>query len=275
MMNAKSYVEHLFTILSNCYALDNPLFVSPFEKRNLEGYCPQPLSYDICKAFIYHIEYLYIQDRTKYLWYIQIMRREHPLINPIIKEMSCIYFHARKMKGYVNDLLDILHKVHDRIHTFDVHMKIRNSFYEASRFLGSLSNQLSFRTEKVQRDHSLVMFVHHFNHQMIERVLSECFQDIYILDYILHHIHDCVKNGSTFVLLKSIFQRKNMEIQDPESWHIIVYDKHDNPLLLSHPLLPHPDDFVHNTKGEHWFGNRGSNHVHSILNSSLFPLQHA
>jgi hypothetical protein len=244
--------------------------VSPFEKANLEGYCPQPLSYDICKAFIYHIEYLYIHDRTKYLWYVQIMRREHPLINPIVKEISGIYCHARKLKGYVNEFLDIFQKFNSKIHTFDVHMKIRNSFYEASKFLENISDQLSFRTEKVQRDHSLVMFVHHFNHQMIERVLFDCFQDIYILDYMLHHTHDYVMNGSTFVLLKNIFKRKNMEIQDPESWHIILYDKHDNPLLLSHPLLPHPDDFVYNTKGEDWFGKRESNGINSYHSPSQF-----
>ena len=260
-MNAKTYVEHLFTILSKCYALDNPLFVSPFEKINLDGYIPQPLSYEICKALIHHIEYLYIHDRTTYLWYVQIMRREHPLINPIIKEISCILCHARKIKGYVCEFLDILQKFDDRLHTTDVHMKIRNSFYEASRYLEKISDEIYFCTEKVYRDHSLIMFVHHFNHQMIEKIISDCFQDIYVLDYILHNKHIPVMNGTTLILLKNMFQRKNNEIQDPSLWNIILYDKHDNPLLLSHPLLPHPDDFVHNTKGEDWFGNRIDNDI--------------
>lgn len=112
---------------------------------------------------------------------------------------------------------------------------------------------LAFMKQKLEalRCNDLIYTTYIFNVQVkfkmdttfIYDVCSDFFQDIYMLEYLVHNPDTQSKDWTSITILETLYYQKYKEIMNPSQWTILIYDSKNNPYLLSHPLLPHPEDF--------------------------------
>jgi hypothetical protein len=123
-----------------------------------------------------------------------------------------------------------------------IHDKIYNSSYEIILFIDNIIQEIESMQKCLK---NLVYYLplprSNYNQLYID-VFYSCFQDIYALDYIIKNPPaNYFSFGNIYKILDMIYLLKMKEIEDEEKWMKITSD--DSDILLSHPLLPYPDDF--------------------------------
>lgn len=193
---------------------------------------PMPLSLDVCQDFVLFFKEL--EDRQLYEQYLNLIKSKESN-NFHVLEMKRIIKHILKLQDMLTQIKDIctILSCDDMIDN-----KIRNSLYECSEFINLYMYELSY---SVSRDH--MDFLNHEEDTMFFlEILSNCFLDIYALEYIVHQTKFyCFRN-----YLEILYENQLESIKDDENWEVMMICD-DKPSLLSHIYLPHPDDFKYIT----------------------------
>lgn len=286
MNNATQYIEYLFAHLLKCYPFQNdddnqPTSPSiPIDYWKVEDIQTQRMTMEICTAHVAHVHQMCETNPGMYKWYIQILRREHPLMNLVVHEISRIHCHARKIYRIANEMAIFLSinrngliyakesTSSSSVEYADNSMignasKVLPSLDEATEFVCRVRDRLTL-TKKVENDHSLLMFVHAYETETIQDIFADCFQDIYVLEFLVWRPYSNLPGWASVHLLKTIYTTKYRDIQDPMKWEVILCDDMDEkkPRLLAHPLLPHPEDLIYAEAPLHKRPKRRVHHHH-------------
>jgi hypothetical protein len=189
---------------------------------------PIPLSLDLCKDFVSFFKEL---DRKNLRDDYDSLLLHKSFSNIYVIEFMRIIKHIQKLHDMLRQLHDICFVI---ILTTELDEKTRNSFYECCVFFKDYANicELPLDNSKYySNEQEETMF--------FLEVLSECFLDIYALEYLVKHerTYYCFRD-----YIQIIYENQLKSINNTDSWEVMMICE-DKPTLMSHIYLPHPDDF--------------------------------
>lgn len=251
-LESEEYVESLFSHLLKYFPFQKQSTAAGQPPPIFTNYCtdvsdifiPKPLSLEICTCLNKHIHHLYETDPVKYRWHVDTIRQQHPLTNPIVCEISRILCHAKKFYATANELAILVELNIPALEKVGVPAKVDHSLREALLFLTKLRDQLVVE-KRIDIDHRLLFFVHEYDIDLMNRTFSECFQDIYALEFLIYDSVIPLPHWSSVMFMRNLYEQKYKQIQDLCTWNVLIENRRQEPLLLSHPLLPHPSDFMY------------------------------
>jgi hypothetical protein len=130
-----------------------------------------------------------------------------------------------------------------------VHPKVKSSFEEVKRFVSELHDKMnSFPPDmnNVVKDHDLLMCIYELDETFMETTFTSCFQDIYFIEFLIHGPLSVLRwEGRTRDMLRNIYRKMYIDIQDANTWKTLLTDDNRRPILLTHEYLPHPEDFLY------------------------------
>ena len=192
---------------------------------------PIPLSLQICKDFVLFFKEL--NNKSLYDDYYNLLKSKHSN-NIYVREFIRIIKHILKLQDMLTHIQDVCQII---LSSEDLDEKTRNSFYECCDFLNKYTKMCQL-SSNVFRDHSHISNNCNEESMFFLEVLSECFLDIYALEYLVTH-----KKYYCFLNYLEILHQNQLEsINDVDNWEVMMICQ-DEPMLMSHVYLPHPEDF--------------------------------
>lgn len=228
-MNLHNYIETLMNNMMDHYPY-HPNFGMLRSSTTLTTFLP--LSVDLCSEMN---QYLHDNDNNQLIHTI-LLNNNHKSI--YYKQVLHILRHSLRLYAVLMKLIKYVSCVNPP---------------SDQKVIISKQECLDFMNQKLEALHcnDLIYTTYIFNVQVkfkmditfIYDVCSDFFQDIYMLEYLVHHPDNQSKDWTSMTILEHVYYQKYKEIMDPSEWIILIYDFKNNPYLLSHPLLPHPEDF--------------------------------
>lgn len=227
-MYSKFLLQHAITEDSD---YDCPELLDFISQQDIPITLPIPLSLEICQDFVSFFQEL--ENNNLYTFYYNFIKNS---TNIYVFEFIRIIKHILKLQDMLTQMYDVcvlLFYQNDE----NRNAKTTTSLYDCSQFLNKYSQSCQL-SSRIYRDH--ICFSNNSGEETMFflEILSECFQDIYALDYILNQSrYNCFRNYTEI-----IYEDRLDSINDEETWEVMMICD-EEPVLMSHIYLPHPDDF--------------------------------
>lgn len=211
---------------------------------------------DRCVQSLDILRYMHTQHRELYQLMLDIVYELHPVIKDFRMNIYGELYLMRQVFSMINNAMELIcsNIYHHLLPSSNT--KVDASRDECITFLKTYQSKLMDVPTFLSHHHRILFSSLPRHEDHLIDCLGACFQDIYFLETLVHSCDVrslcnvspsmlCCNHYSSVKLFQKLYQRMYDQIMDGETWTTLLTNKKGEPLLKTHPFLPHPEDFVY------------------------------